>query len=106
MAQQIGIYQITINPEADVAAFENQMKNEVFRTVNVGRQTRGGIVTAQYLVKEDSPEGGNRYSWIVHWTNQGGSPFGAANAPDDPIDSLAEFGAKTVFTRYEVLGQS
>ena len=105
MKQQIGIYQITISPESDPSEFENHMKSKVFQTVNVGHQTRGGIVDAQYLVKKDSIDGEHHYSWIVQWTNQGGSPFGMANAPDDPADSLAEYGAKTVFSRYEVIAQ-
>ena len=94
---------IEIDPDADFAAFENRMKGDVFKTVEVGEQKRSGIVTAQYLVKEDSIVEEHVYKWIVHWTNQGGSPFGVANAPDDPVDLLAEFGAKTEFTRYKVL---
>lgn len=106
MEKQIGIYQINIDPEADLIAFENRMKNDVFKTIDVGNQTRGGIVTSQYLAKEDSIEEEHRYSWIVQWTNQAGSPFGASNAPDDPVELLAEFGAKTKFTRYQVLSHS
>jgi len=106
MTQQIGMYHIKLNPEANPSVFEKYMKNEVFKSINIGKQTRGGIITAQFLVKQDSPEGKHRYCWIIHWTNQGGSPLGAANAPDDPEGVLAEFGAKTKFTRYEVLSHS
>lgn len=103
MQKLIGIYQITINEEVDTNAFENHIKSNVFTTVDVGHQTRGGIVTDQFLVKEDSSVVAHDYSWIIHWTNQGGSPFGSDNAPNDPIDLLAEFGAKTSFSRYVVL---
>ncbi len=103
MQKLIGIYQITINEDTDINAFENYMKAKVFTTIGVGRQTRGGIVTEQYLVKEDSSVVVHDYSWIIHWTNQGGSPFGSDNAPNDPANLLTEFGAKTSFSRYVVL---
>jgi hypothetical protein len=98
MEDVIGIYQITIKEDADAKAFRSFMKSEIFPTMNVGHQTRGGIVTGQYLVKE----GINNYLWLVHWTNMGGSPFGSSGAPDDPKDRLTEFGAETSFNRYEV----
>ena len=103
MQKLMGIYQISINEEADTIAFENQMKSKVFTGISVGRQTRGGIVTEQYLVKEDSSIVVHDYSWIICWTNEGGSPFGSDNAPNDPADLLSEFGAKTSFIRYVVL---
>jgi hypothetical protein len=96
----LGIYQISISTDADSEAFEKFMKTEVFPKVGVGKQTRGGIVIAQYLLKSEAPGSGHDYSWIIRWENQGGSPFGSANAPTDPAPQLAAFGAKTSFTRY------
>lgn len=98
MGTMVGIYQISISTEADSTAFEELMKTDVFPGVGVGKQTRGGIVTAQQLLKSDAS--GSEYSWIVRWENQGGSPFGSANAPPDPASRLAAFGAKTSFSRY------
>ena len=103
MKKLMGIYQITINKEADTIAFEKYMKSRVFTEIGVGRQTRGGIITEQYLVKEDSSVILHDYSWVIHWTNQGGSPFGSKNAPNDPANLLTEFGAKTSFSRYVVI---
>lgn len=100
MQTMISIYQISISTDADSEAFEEFMKSEVFPKVGVGKQTRGGIVTAQYLLKSEPPGSEHDYSWIVRWENQGGSPFGSANAPTDPAPQLAAFGAKTSFTRY------
>jgi hypothetical protein len=37
-------------------------------------------VTAQYLLKSESPDSEHDYSWIVCLENQGTSPFGSANA--------------------------
>lgn len=102
MKIMIGIYQISISKDADSNAFEEFMKMQVFPKVRVGQQTRGGIVTAQYLLKNESPGADCDYSWIIRWENQGGSPFGNANAPGDPASQLAAFGAKTSFTRYSL----
>ena len=99
MQTMISIYQISISTDADSEAFEEFMKAEVFPTIEVGKQTRGGIVTAQYLLKGETPAD-HDYSWIVRWENQGGSPFGSSNAPPDPASQLAAFRAKTSFTRY------
>ncbi|MGD2090310.1 MAG: hypothetical protein PVH61_29305 [Candidatus Aminicenantes bacterium] len=96
---EIGIYQISISANADREAFEEFMKTEVFPKVNVGRQTRGGIVTAQYLLKSETPGSKHDYSWIIRWKNQGGSVFGSAGVPFDPATQLSAFGAKTSFTR-------
>jgi len=103
MKKLIGIYQIKISERADINDFENYMKSIVFSTLDVGKQTRGGLVTKQYLVKEDSIVVAHDYSWVVHWENQGGSPFGAENKPADPANLLTDFGVKTSFTRYVVL---
>lgn len=98
METMIGIYQISISKEADVTGFEEFMKTKVFPGIGVGRQTRGGIVTGQQLLKNEAQ--GSEYSWIVRWENQGGSPFGSENAPPDPAPHLDAFGGKTSFTRY------
>jgi len=52
MKAMVGIYQISIPSDADRNAFEELMKMDVFPTVEVGNQTRGGIVTAQCLLKK------------------------------------------------------
>jgi hypothetical protein len=101
----VGIYQISISPEADNGAFEEIMRADVFPTVGVGKSTRGGMVTAQYLSKCEPLGSENDYSWIVHWENMGGSPFGSANGPADPAPKLEAFGAKTSFTRYVVIAE-
>lgn len=98
MGTMVGIYQISISEEVDSSAFEKFMKEKVFPGVRVGKQTRGGIVTAQQLLRSDSS--GSDYSWIVRWENQGGSPFGSANAPPDPASQLEAFGGRTSFSRY------
>ena len=105
MQTMIGIYQISISMDADSDAFEEFMKTEVFPKVAVGKQTRGGIVTAQYLLKSDSPRSEHNYSWIVHWENQGGSPFGSADTPPDPALQLEAFGAKTSFAKFRVVAE-
>jgi hypothetical protein len=102
MQTMIGIYQISISKDADREAFEEFMRTKVFPKVAVGQQTRGGIVTGQYLLKSDSPGSEQDYTWVVRWENQGGSPFGSANAPSDPAPQLAAFGANTSFTRYDL----
>lgn len=79
------------------------MKTNVLPSVRVGKQTRGGIVTAQQLLKSDSSASECDYAWIVRWENQGGSPFGSANAPSDPAPELAAFGATTSFARYTLI---
>ncbi|WNZ27795.1 hypothetical protein HJG54_33740 [Leptolyngbya sp. NK1-12] len=73
----------------------------MFPTVEVDNQTRGGIVTAQYLLKNESPDSEYDYAWFVHWQNQGGSPFGSRTVPPDPAPQLAAL-AKTSFTRYTI----
>lgn len=100
MTTMIGIYDITLDDDADNEAFEGFMQTNIFPGAMVGRQTRGGIVTGQYLMKKDAPGSDKDYAWVVRWENQGGSPFGSADAPDDPADRLAEFGARTSFTKY------
>ena len=100
MQTMIGNYQISISTDADSEAFEEFMKTEVFQKVGIGKQTRGGVVTAQYLLKNESTVSDHNYSWIVRWDNQGGSPFGSADAPADPAPQLTAFGAKTSFTKY------
>jgi hypothetical protein len=70
MPIMIGIYQISISRDADSIAFEECMKKEVFPKVRVGSQTRGGIVTAQYLLKNWLGSE-HDYAWIVRWENQG-----------------------------------
>jgi hypothetical protein len=100
MQTMIGIYRISISSDAKEEAFEEFMKTEIFPKVRVGSQTRGGIVTAQYLLKGDWSGSEHDYSWIVRWENQGGSPFGIADAPSDPAPLLEAFGAQTSFTRY------
>ncbi len=102
MKTMIGIYEISISTDADRNAFEKLMKTDVFPTVEISNQTRGGIVTAQYLLKNESPDSEYNYAWIVHWENQGGSSFSSRNAPPDPASQLTAFGAKTSFTRYTV----
>lgn len=98
----LGIYRISISPEADAAAFVATMKSEVFPTIGVGQQTRGGIVTGQSLVRRDTPDTATEYLWVVEWTDSGGSPFGADRAPADPAGRLEAFGASTSFERYVV----
>jgi hypothetical protein len=105
MQTMIGIYQISISTDANRQAFEQFMKTEVFPKVGVRNQTRGGIVKAQYLLKSESPGSEHDYSWIVRWENQGGSPFGSADAPTDPAPQLAAFGAKTAFTKYTLIAE-
>ena len=105
MSETIGIYRISLSQDADPEAFEKTMKTQVFPLVGVGNQTRGGIVTAQQLLKSDDGCGGPEYRWIVRWQNQGGSPFGSDNAPADPASRLAAFGAKTKFSRYELAAE-
>ncbi len=100
MGTMIGIYQISIAKNADSKAFEAFMKTEIFSRVGVGKQTRGGIVTGQQLLRNDSPGSEQSYSWIVRWENQGGSPFGSENAPPDPAPHLGAYGGKTSFTLY------
>ncbi len=102
MTTVIGIYDISIYDDADNEAFEGFMKTNIFPSSMVGRQTRGGIVTGQYLMKKGAPGSEKDYAWVVRWENQGGSPFGSADAPNDPAEQLAEFGARTAFTKYEV----
>jgi hypothetical protein len=98
----IGIYQISISPDADSEAFEEVMRTDVFPTVSVGKSTRGGMVLAQYLSKNHSPDSENDYAWIVHWE---GSPLGSGIAPADPAPKLEAFGAKTSFTRYVLIAE-
>jgi hypothetical protein len=105
MQPMTGIYQISISEDADRDAFEEFMKTEVFPKVGVGKQTRGGIVTAQYLLKRESPDYEHDYSWIVRWENQGGSPFGSADTPPDPALQLEAFGAKTSFAKFRVVAE-
>jgi len=105
MVDFIGIYEITISPDTDRAAFEASMRNDVFPRVRVGKATRGGTVTAQYLLRQELTGPGNRYSWIVGWETSGGSPFGAENTPPDPTPHLNGFGATASFTRYELVDQ-
>lgn len=59
-------------------------------------------MTAQYLSKNESPDSEYDYAWIVHWENQGGSPFGSRNAPPNPAPRLTAFRATTSFTQYTV----
>jgi hypothetical protein len=100
MKTMIGIYDITLSDDADNETFETFMKEIVFPGSMVGRQTRGGIVTGQYLMKKEGSGSGKEYAWVVRWENQGGSPFGSADAPKDPAEQLAGFGARTAFTKY------
>ena len=102
MATMIGIYKISISDEADHDAFKKCMELEIFPLVGVGIQTRGGIVKSQSLLKNISADDNHHYSWVVRWQNQGGSPFGVNNAPDDPAAILSAFGATTSFERYMV----
>jgi len=102
MKTMFGISQMLIPTGLDRNAFDKLMKTDVFPTVEVGSQTRGGIVTAQYLLKNESPDSEHNYAWIVHWQNQAGSPFGSRNTPPDPAPQLTAFGAKTSFTRYTI----
>ncbi len=101
----IGIYKITLAKGAQQDAFEETMKTRVFPTVGVGKQTRGGIVTAQQLLKNETECVELQYCWVVRWENQGGSPFGIANAPADPAAKLAAFGAQTTFSRYTLAAE-
>ena len=92
---------LLIAPEAENEAFEKEMKAEVFPTVDVGQQTRGGIVTAQSLLKRAFPGPENEYSWLVEWTDEGGGlRFGRDGVPPDPGASLEAFGAKTSFEKF------
>lgn len=102
MKTMIGIYDITISDDADNEAFENFMQASVFTSLMVGKETRGGTLTGQYLMKKQGFGSGKEYAWVVRWDNKGGSPFGNADAPNDPADRLAEFGARTSFTKYAV----
>ncbi len=76
------------------------MKEFVFPSSMVGRQTSGGILTAHYLMEKVVSGSENGYTWVVRWENQGGSPFGSADTPKDPTEQLAEFLARTAFTKY------
>ena len=80
----------------------------MFFKVEAEQQTRGGIVTAQYLLKSESPGSERDYCWIVRWENQGGLPFGSAKAPTGLAPQLASFGAKATFTAHNLgsLGSS
>lgn len=98
--KKVGIYQIVIPSNADTDGFEKHFQDMIFPTIGVGKQTRGGIVTRQYLLKSDNNDTEHRYSWVVHWLNQGGSPFGSDNAPKDPADKLSEFSAKTSYSGF------
>lgn len=101
----VGIYQVSISPDAERAAFEEIMRTQVFPKVKVGNQTRGGVVTCQSLLKNEASDSEYDYAWVVRWENQGGSPFGARNAPPDPAPQLTEFAAKTSFTRYALIDE-
>ena len=103
MTKKVNICEISLSPDADRDEFEKFMKTEIFRTVSVGQQTRGGIVTAQYLVKAGIPESEPNYSWVVEWVEEGGSPFGAQGVPNDPADRLTAFGASTSSRVLEVV---
>lgn len=104
----IGVYRISIPPEADSEELEELIRTEVFPRVEL-TQTRGGIVTGQYFsqLSVDSdcepPASGKVFSWIVLWRNQGGSPFGSESVPLDPAARLERLGAKTLFTLHECI---
>ena len=101
----VGIYQISICTNADRAAFEEIMKTKFPPKVGMRNQTWGGIVMSQYLLKNEASDFEYDYAQVVRWENQGGSPFGAMNAPPDPAQQLAAFGAKTSFTQYAFTGE-
>jgi len=52
----VGIYQISIPTDGDHNAFEKLMKIDGFSKVEAGNQTHGDIVTAQYFLKNESPD--------------------------------------------------
>lgn len=103
MATKVGIYRISISPDAKESEFEEFMEREVFPMVHVGRQTRGGIVTAQNLLKPRFSSSDKEYSWVIEWKDQGGSPFGSKGRPPDPAPALEAFGAKTSFSGFAVI---
>lgn len=99
----IGFYRISLESEADTDAFEKVMQEDVFPDVRVGQPTRGGTVTAQYLLRRRASGSGHEYTWLVEWTEEGGSPFGREGTPGDPRDALARFGARTAYEEFAVV---
>ena len=103
--KKISVCEISLSPNADRKKFEEFMKTEVFPTIRVGQSTRGGMVTAQYLVKATFPEPEHNYLWIVEWDEEGGSPFGSAGAPEVPVNQLESLGASTSQKVFEVVAE-
>ena len=64
--RMVGIYQISVPLDSDLTVFEEVMKTELFPKVELGNQTRGGIVTAQSLLKGESSSSVHHYLWLVH----------------------------------------
>lgn len=106
IGKTVGMWRITLGEGVDAAAFEEAWASATGLDVGVGQQTRGGIVTASYLLQSEplsaSPD---EYVWMVHWIRQGGSPLGSADAPRDPKEVLEGVDIETSFVKYELVEQ-